>query len=217
MRNSILILIASLVFSPARTQSRGGFEQLYYIHAKEGSVVPIVHYTTKNKWYGEARYNYDEARTFAVYAGRTFSSKGTFSCSATPVIGGLIGKLNGGSAGVNMDLGFNNLFFSIQSQYTFSMQQKNTKYFFSWSELGYQATPWLFGGMALQHTNFYKESGKFEPGGMLGFSMKNWTLPVYMFNQPGGDPYFVLGINWAWAGQKKLDKATVVRVSKSEQ
>ncbi|MBA4167833.1 MAG: hypothetical protein H0X41_09875, partial [Chitinophagaceae bacterium] len=190
MRNSLLILIAFLNVFPAPAQSSGGFEQLYYMRATDGaSLVPMAHYTTKNNWYGEARYNYDEAQTFSVYAGRTFSRKGLLSCSATPLLGGLMGKMNGGSVGMNMDLGFENLFFSTQSQYTFSLAQKTNKYFFSWSELGYQATSWLYGGMALQQTNIYQTAGKFEPGCMLGFSLKNWTVPLYVFNQTGGDAY----------------------------
>jgi hypothetical protein len=218
MRNSLLILIASLNFSQAKAQGNGGFEQLYYMRANDGAdIVPMAHYTTKNNWYGEARYNYDEAKTFAVYAGKTFSRNGIFSYSATPILGGLMGRMNGGSVGMNIDLGFEHLFFSTQSQYTFSLEQKTNKYFFSWSELGYHATPWLYGGMALQQTNIYQAAGKFEPGCMLGFSLKNWTLPVYVFNQAGGETYFVLGINWAWESPKKMTKANTLAISSTDQ
>ena len=111
--------------------------------------------------------------------------------------------MNGGSVGVNVDIGFENLFFSAQSQYSFSLEQRTNKYFFSWSELGYQATSWLYGGMALQQTNVYQTATKLEPGCMLGFSMKRWTVPLYIFNQAGGEPYFVMGINWTWEKQTK--------------
>ena len=76
MRNKLFILFACLDFMQVRSQASGGFEQLYYMRAADGAaMVPMAHYTTKNNWYGEARYNYDEAQTFAVYAGRTFSKK----------------------------------------------------------------------------------------------------------------------------------------------
>jgi len=214
MRNSILISIACLIAVQARTQGTGGFEQLYYLRSNEaGAVVPMAYYTTTNNWYGEARYNYDETQTLSLYAGKTFSRKGAFSYSATPVIGGLMGRINGGSIGMNMDFGFENVFFSTQSQYTFSLEQRTNKYFFNWSELGYQALPWLYGGMALQQTNVYQAAGKFEPGCMLGFSVRNWTVPVYVFNQAGGDPYFVLGVNWAWKSPKKTNKINTLAIS----
>ena len=218
MRNSILILIACLHVYQGKTQGGGGFEQLYYMRSSQGAtVVPMVHYTSKNNWYGEARYNYDEAQTFALYGGKTFSRKGTLSYSATPVLGGLMGRMNGGSVGMNMDLGFENLFFSSQSQYTFSLEQKTDKYFFSWTELGYQATPWLYGGMALQQTSLFQSAAKFEPGCMIGFSLRNWTVPVYIFNQAGGEAYFVLGINWVWESQKKINKLPPLAITTPEQ
>lgn len=209
-----MILLACLASFQVRSQTGGAFEQLYYTRADDGaSIVPMVHYTTKNNWYGAARYNYDEARTFALYAGRTFSGRGDLSYSATPMVGGLMGKMNGGSVGMNVDLDFENLFFSTQSQYSFSLEEKTNKYFFTWSELGYQATPWLYGGMALQQTNAYHSAVKFEPGCMIGLSVKRWTVPLYIFNQAGGDPYFVMGINWAWEKQKKNNTPDILAVN----
>lgn len=208
--------MACLEFSRAGAQSSGGFEQLYYMHPNEGaSMVPMAH-ITRNNWYGEARYNYDETQTLSLYAGRTFARHGAFNWSATPVIGGLMGRMNGGSVGVNMDLGYEKIFFTTQSQYTFSMEQSSNRYFFSWSELGYQALPWLYGGMALQQLNVYQTPGRLEPGCMLGLSLKNFTVPVYVFNPSGGETYFVLGLNWAWDAAKKPATTNILAISSSD-
>ncbi len=205
-------------FLEAKPQETGGFEQLYYIKSGDGAaVVPMAHYTTRNNWYGEARYNYDEDQTFSLYAGKTFVGKGDFAYAATPLVGGLIGKMNGGSLGMNIDLDYQHLFFSTQSQYTFSLQEKMNKYFFSWTELGYQATSWMYGGLAFQQTNGYGAEGKLEPGCMLGFSVKNWTVPLYVFSRRSGDAYFVLSVNWLWENIKKsTNKPNVLAICSAD-
>jgi hypothetical protein len=201
----------------ARTQSSGGVGQYYYMRTNEAStVVPVAYYQFSNKWYGEARYNYDELKTFAIYAGRTFSNKGELSYSATPVIGGLVGRMNGGSLGVNFDLEYKKLFFSSQSQYSFSMEEKKNQFFFNWSELAYKAWPWFYAGIGMQQTNVYQANGKFEPGLLVGFSLKNWTFPLYVFSPSGNNRYFILGINWEWEHVKKVNKQIDVTSIKSE-
>ncbi|MEO8584364.1 MAG: hypothetical protein ABI415_11235 [Flavitalea sp.] len=207
LRNNILTTLLCFSFSAAAPQSSAGFEQMYYMRVGENpSMAPRAHLTSKNNWYGEARYNYDELQTFSLYGGRTFAKKGDWSYSATPLIGGLVGKMNGGSFGLNMDLGFENVFFSTVSQYTFSLENRDNQFFYSWSELGYQAVPWLFGGMALQQTNVLRSAGKMEPGCMLGLSIKNWTVPFYVFNPAGKEMNFVVGFNWEWEKSKSQPK-----------
>jgi hypothetical protein len=204
MKNSILILVICLYCQAASTQSTAGVEQYYYLKSGENtSIVPMAHYRFNNKWYGEARYNYDDDQTFSLYAGKTFSRKSGFSYSATPMLGGLIGRMNGGSVGLNMDMDFENIFFSTQSQYSFSMEQRTNQFFLSWSELGYQATSWFYGGLAMQQTNLYKTAAALETGYMIGFNIKNWTVPVYVFSPSSRKAYFVLGINWEWENVKK--------------
>jgi len=208
MKSKLLILLACLSFKTASTQKTVGVEQYYYMRSGENAtIVPMAHYTSSRNWYGEARYNYDELETFSLYAGRTFMNSGLLSWSATPVIGGLIGKMTGGSVGLNMDMDFDKLFLSSQSQYSFSMDERKDRFFFSWSELGYQATPWLFGGMAMQQTNLYKALGTLETGYMLGFSLRNWTIPFYIFSPADKNQvHIVMGLNWEWQNSKKIKK-----------
>jgi hypothetical protein len=196
-----------MAFSAVWPQAAAGFEQMYYMRSGENAMMaPRAHLTSSGNWYGEARYNYEELQTFSLYGGKTFSRKGDLSYSATPLIGGLLGKMNGGSVGLNMDLDFENVFFSTVSQYSFSLEDRNNKFFYSWTELGYQAMPWLYGGMAVQQTNIIRSAGRLEPGCMLGLSIRNWTVPFYVFNPAGKEMNFVLGFNWEWAKTKNISK-----------
>ena len=192
----------------AHSQASGGVEHYYFTRSAESAALmtPIAHITSANNWYGEARYNYDEVNTFSLYAGHTFSGNGNLSWQATPLIGGLMGEMTGGSLGMHFGMDFRKMFFSSQSQYSFSLENGTDRYFFSWSELGYEATKWLYAGVAVQQTNLYRVKGRLEPGCMVGFSIRNWTIPLYAFNASGEERYFVLGVNWQWEGKKKRNK-----------
>ena len=202
--------ILSLVTALASTygQSSATVEQYYYTRTQgsEAMMTPMANFTSANNWYGEARYNFDELNTFSLYAGKKFSGAGLLSWEATPLIGGLMGQMTGGSVGMNFGADYRKLFFASQSQYSFSIENSTDKFFYNWSELGYNATSWLYAGIAVQQTNIYKTIGKLEPGCMVGFSIKNWTIPMYAFNASGDERYFVLGVNWQWEGKKKKSK-----------
>ena len=178
-------------------------------------MTPIAHITSSNNWYGEARYNFDELNTFSLYAGRKFAGSGNLNWEATPIVGGLMGQMNGGSLGMNVGFDYKRLFFLSQSQYSFSMENGTDKFFYNWSELGFEATQWLYAGVAVQQTNIYQEKGRMEPGCMIGFSIKNWTIPLYAFNTSDQDRYFVLGVNWQWEGRKKKTRNEQVITSET--
>jgi hypothetical protein len=202
----ISVFMASVL--TAHSQAAATVEQYYFtpVAGSQGTVTPMANFTTSNNWYGEARYNFDELNTFSMYAGRKFTGRGSLSWEATPMVGGLLGQMTGGSVGVNVGMDYKKMFFASQSQYSFSVENNTDRYFYNWTELGYNATKWLYAGLALQQTNIYKAIGQLEPGCMIGFSVRNWTIPLYAFNTGNQETYFVLGVNWQWEGRKKKSK-----------
>lgn len=196
----------------------GGVQQ-YYFHKTQttaSTITPIAHYTTASNWYGEARYNYDEENTFSVYGGKTFRSLSDFAVSATPLAGGMIGKMNGGSVGLNMDIEFRKLFLSSQSQYSVSFEDRSNRYFFTWSEIGIQPLNWFYSGVACQQTNVYGIAGQFDPGYMIGFNLGKWTLPLYAFNPSKSNRYFIIGLLFSWEdkSQKSLQSVSETKPNK---
>lgn len=163
----------------------------------------MANFTSSKNWYGEARYNFDELNTFSLYAGKKFTGGSNLSWEATPLIGGLMGQMTGGSLGMNFGMGYKRLFFLSQSQYSFSLQHIDDKFFYNWSEMGVEATNWFYAGLALQQTNIYRTEGRMEPGCMIGFSVRNWTIPLYAFNTSEQERYFVLGLMWQWEQKQK--------------
>jgi hypothetical protein len=185
-------------------QAQVGVEQYLYVNKREMmALVPIVNFESYNHWYFEGRYNYEEMKTFSFYVGRSFSKKDNLTYSIIPMLGGVVGRFKGGSAGVNAVVEYQRLFFSTQSQYTRSFHERNTDFLFAWSELAYQPWQWFYFGLSTQQTYLPKiRSMMTEPGVMLGLTLDRWTFPLYYFNSTS-NKYFVVGINYSSGSFKR--------------
>ncbi|MEP6737951.1 MAG: hypothetical protein ABJA70_20665 [Chryseolinea sp.] len=206
MKNSFLVMVILIIVSTVGI-AQSGFEVYSYISQTSGfSFVPIAHFQTRNNWYAEARYNYDEVRTFSLYLGKTFSgTKKDISYSVTPMIGGMLGQFKGGSAALNASLEYKRFFLSSQPQFTAFSGERDRSYIFHWSELGYELRSWLFAGVSIQQT-YYTQSkmNNIEPGILLGVTLGKWILPLYLFNPLSTSAYYVLGITYGLGSVKSI-------------
>jgi hypothetical protein len=198
MKVQIIFIVAFATILIPKVYGQAGFEQYYYVQDKEAvEFVPVISFQAKNNWYAEARYNYEEKNTFSLYAGRKFSGEcKKLMYSLTPIMGAVTGELDGGSAGMNVSAELESVFFSSQSQYTFSPKDPSCDFLFSWSELGYEISSWFYLGVSMQHTRMLHTNTQiFEHGAVIGFEFGKWTIPVYSYNTFDRGRYFVLGIN----------------------
>ena len=197
MKNSLVSILVIVMFQAAQAQ-QGGFEQYLYARNKEAlQVVPLLHYQNNKNWYAEGRYNYEDTATASFYGGKIFSKENKkTSYSMLPLAGVVLGKFKGGSLGLNINVEYKKIFFSAQSQYTFSTKDHTKNFFYSWSEAGYKIWNWLYVGSAIQHTHMYDTTFKLgEKGLIVGLSMGSWVFPLYIFNPSTNNQYFILGIN----------------------
>ncbi len=199
MKKLILLILLLELWHKGHTQTQGGAEQYYYMGERQTfTIVPIVYYETSKNWYIEGRYNYEALNTMSVYAGKTFGKKAAISYSASPVIGAVIGRFNGGSIGVNSEADYKKYFFSSQLQYTFSIKNKTENFLYNWSDFSYRALSNIYAGFSVQQINLYKERCKLEKGFFVKASFNNWAIPLYIFSPSSKERYFVLGLNTNW-------------------
>ena len=193
-------LIFALLFIPLfiTAQSKTSIEQYHIIGNHRYVPMSIAHFQNQDKWYAEGRYNYEELETFSFYVGKTFSQKSKLSYEVTPLLGGAIGTFNGLSTGLNIDLDYSRFYLSLQSQYSFSTDQRTNNFFFNWSEFVYQPLHWLYGGIAIQHTHLYNTGTSYESGLLVGFSYRNLAVPVYSFSPFNQNRYFMVGLTIEW-------------------
>lgn len=200
---SRLVILACVIAGQLHAQSKLTLGQYSYIRGREPLYVsPVLQYQSSGSWYAEARYNYEDLHTYSLYGGYTFSKEKALSWSFTPMAGIVQGRLRGGSAGLNAELGYKKFYLSTQSQYFVSSRDRGENFFFSWSEAGYKVSRWLYAGISLQHTKPYRADAIIEPGFFACFSAGAWSVPVYCF-LPSNEPrFFVAGITREWRYHK---------------
>jgi hypothetical protein len=199
MKNKVCLFLM-LWFIEGKAQVKGTLEQIYYYDKSQGFTMgPLLQVQNKKNWFAEARYNYEEAKTVSFYIGKVYERKGNFSYALIPLVGGVAGRFNGGSIGFNMNLEYHNFYFASQTQYTFSVEAEIENFYFTWSELGYQPLHWFYGGVAVQETYFPQlAKSATHPGIVIGFSFKNWTLPLYAFRTNSSAGEFICSILYEW-------------------
>jgi len=201
--SAIGLLVAVLITVNARSQSKWVFEQYNYIRQPEASAfVPMVHFQTRNNWYGELRYNYEDAQTLSFFGGKTVNGGKSLTWSFTPIAGYSTGKFTGVSAGINNEAEWKDFYFSAQSQYSMATKKDKANFFFNWSEAGYSFSDFFYSGIAMQYT-WQQQKGFLEPGIVNGLCFRNLSFPFYVFNPLKGDCYFVLGLNYEYNLKKK--------------
>ena len=199
----LFVLGTLLIQFNAAAQWTGKIELYKYMGTgMEGSFQPLAHIRSPKNWYGEIRYNYEDARTISFYAGKTFSGGKLAEYSITPMAGYSTGVFTGLSLAVNTDVEWKDFYFSAQSQYSISSKTKEDNFLFSWSELGYSITDHFFTGLSLQYTRTFCETD-LEPGIVAGISFKNFEMPFYVFKPFGAERYFVLGLSYVVTIRKK--------------
>jgi hypothetical protein len=196
-----LLFAAIMIYTVANAQLQGGLEQYYYFHNTSAiSLGPIAYLQTKNNWYAEARYNYEDVRTFSFYAGKVFSNARKVRYTLIPMAGGVAGRFNGGSLGLHAAVDAGHFFITSQSQYTVSTQNKINNFYFNWAEAGYHINSKLYAGLAMQHTYLFHETRKniVDLGLLAACSFGQWTFPIYFFNPVKDARFYAFGIVWEW-------------------
>jgi hypothetical protein len=199
----VLITILSLFSFNAAAQSKWVFEHYNYIRQPDEAVfVPMFHFETEKKWYAEVRYNYEDAGTVSLFAGKSIVGGNELSYTVTPMVGYSLGRFTGASLATNFDAEWKNFYLSAQSQYSAATKKDITNFFFNWSEIGYSISDHFFTGLAMQYT-LQDGLKDFQPGLLAGLNFKGISFPVYVFSPFDQKRYFIVGLNYEYNFKKK--------------
>jgi hypothetical protein len=204
----ILLMVLVFIGGPGLCQSEISLEQYRIINTGQPSLyMPVMHYQHPKNWYAEARYNYEDAETFSLYLGRAFTGEtNTLNYSVVPMLGASMGRWQGISTGLNINIDLNNFFFSSQAQYSRSTSGYGDHFVYDWSEIGYQSLKWLYAGLSVQHTHGRYIGHDVQPGFMIGFTFNRFTIPVYTFEPFNTTRNFIVGVTMEWKSKKKINR-----------
>jgi hypothetical protein len=144
----------------------------------------------------EARYNYEDLDTGSIFAGYNFHVERTVEITATPIVGGVFGNSNGIAPGFLFDFNYGKFNFSTQTEYLFSSDEKESNFFYAWSEATYSPADWIWFGLAGQRTRAYHTDLEVQRGFLLGFGKNNFGITGYLMNPGWGDSFGVVTVEY---------------------
>lgn len=139
----------------------------------------------------EVRYNDEDIDTGSVFAGYNFQAGQTVELNLTPIFGLVFGNSDGVAPGGLLELNYNRVSFTSEFEYFFSFEDKESNFFYAWSELSYSPKDWIWFGIAGQRTRAYETDLDIQRGFLVGFGYGNLEVTGYVMN-PGSDDAFGL-------------------------
>jgi len=203
MKKSLLLISGMVMLHSLSAQLKGGVEQYnYFGNDKTLTIEPVLHIQTASEFHFELRYNYEETGAISFNAGKTFLIPGKFQTILTPMLGIIVGSMKGYSFLLNHESEWKSFYLSTRSQYCRSFSKEEPDFFYTWSEAGYNISPVVFTGLAVQCRR-QEVNWEIEPGVMGGISLKNMSVSLYLFNPLRAESYVAIGLNYEFNLSKR--------------
>jgi hypothetical protein len=150
----------------------------------------------RNRLHLEARYNYEDLNTGSVFAGYNFSTGDSVELNVTPIIGGVFGNSKGVAPGFLFELNYQKISISSEGEYFFSSDDKESNFFYSWSEVLYSPADWIWLGFAGQRTRVYQTDLEIQRGFVVGFGRENLEISGYIMNLGWDDVFGLVSVGY---------------------
>lgn len=168
----------------------------FYLIPDDFFVLPVFR-ADKGKLHLETRYNYEDRETFSAWIGYNFMGGDKLEYTITPMLGGVVGRSNGVAPGLEITLGFKNFELYSESEYYFDVESTDNNFFYTWTDLTYSPTDWLWLGISGQRTRLYQTELDIQRGLLVGAGVKQWELTTYLYNL-GYDPFVLLTLSFGF-------------------
>jgi hypothetical protein len=162
-------------------------------------VTPIV-YAVRGALHLEARYNYEDLDTLALFAGWTLATDddaGALVAAVTPMLGTTFGDTRGIAPAVALELGWSGLAWYAELEYLFDLEDRDDDFFYSWSTFTYGFTDWLAAGLVAERSKTVDTDRSVQRGLALELGSGRLGISIYAFNIDTDDPYAVVALELA--------------------
>lgn len=144
----------------------------------------------------EARYNYEDFKTFSAWLGYNFNGGKKIEYSITPMLAGVIGNSNGLAPGLELTLAINKFELYSEQEYLFEFSDRTNNFYYNWTDLTYSLKDWFWFGLSGQRTRLYKTDLDIQRGLILGGGFKHWEFTGYLYNLFFDEPFVLLTLTF---------------------
>jgi hypothetical protein len=158
---------------------------------------PIVR-ADKGALHVEARYNYEDLDTASLFFGRNLAFGEELTLDLTPMIGAVVGEVDGLAPALALELGWKGFALTSESEYVIDFEEEVDDYLYSWNELTFAPADWMRFGLVGQRTRVFDQELELDRGFVLGLAYGAVWLDFYLFNPDQDEPYagFGLGVDF---------------------
>lgn len=149
-------------------------------------------------YYFEARYNYEDLQTFSLYFGKSFYAGKKAAIEFTPMVGGVVGNLNGISPGFNFTLDYLRFTTGSQTQYTFDLKVPGNSFFWDWTNFSFGLGKHFGVGGSVQIYLPKEGENSVTAGPMVNYTFKNLQLEAYSYNFWESHPLWAIGVQYTF-------------------
>ena len=143
----------------------------------------------------EARYNYEDLKTFSGWVGYNFYGGEEFEYFITPMVGGAVGRTDGIAPGLEFTLSYAGFELYSESEYLFDFASSEYNFFYNWTDLTYSPLDWLWFGISGQITKVNETELETDRGLILGAAYRNFEITGYFYNAFTDDAFFMLALS----------------------
>lgn len=141
----------------------------------------------------EARWQYEAADTVSVWAGASFGGGAALEWTLTPLLGLVLGDLDGVAPGYKGSLRWKALQLWSEGEYVFDVSGSEGSFLYSWTELTVSPAEWVRLGVAAQRTRAWASDRDLQRGFMAAFSYGKASLTGYVLN-PDAHPTWIVAL-----------------------
>lgn len=179
--------------SPEKQWNFGADANMYFFPG-EFILLPVFR-ADRNKLHLEARYNYEDLETFSGWVGYNFKGGKKIEYTITPMVGGVVGLSNGIAPGLEFTFTYKSFELYNESEYFFDVETNENNFLYSWMDLTYSPTDWLWVGLSGQRTRLYQTDLDIQRGLLIGGAYKSFELTGYLYNLGFDDPFVLLTLS----------------------
>jgi len=163
----------------------------YYILPSQKNTSTFLAYADRGAIHFEGRYNYEDLNTGSFFAGYRFETGSKFVIGATPMIGLVIGNIDGIAPGLRLDLSWKKFDFYSETEYVIDFSGNENNYLYTWSELAISPFNNFRTGISANRTRLYQSSLDLQRAAFAQYSFWKLTAGAHYFN-PFTDDSFVI-------------------------
>lgn len=141
----------------------------------------------------EARYNYEELDTFSGWVGWAFTTGSELKIGVGPMVGAVVGELDGVAPGLRLAARWRRFFFYSESEYVIPLDGDGSAFFYNWSQWAWVPVDWLTTGVSVQRLRVADTGRWIDVGPMIGVTVGRTTLQGFLFDPFTDDVYGFVG------------------------